>query len=192
MLPAELLQYTRQSGQAYPRFLQPERGLPWAERVLETLSAHWGKMRSELDEALLSLEGDSPDYRVVRGLAHLALAEATLEVQSPVAPEVLRREAFALAAQRGYGERETGAVLGELVQKYELEAEALREALYADLPEREVLTALLELTPAALLDRYQLAQAQGLLYYATELLIQAHRNASGEYKKLFRFLKFYG
>jgi predicted nuclease of restriction endonuclease-like RecB superfamily len=192
MLPADLLQYTLHFGQAYPRFLKPERGLPWAEWVLETLSAHRGRMRGELDEALLSLEGDSPDYRVVRGLARLALAEATLEVQSPVAPEALRREAFALAAQRGYGERETGAVLGELAQKYELEAETLREVLYADLPEREVLTALPELTPAALLDRYQLAQAQGLLYYATELLLQAHRNTSGEYKKLFRFLKFYG
>jgi predicted nuclease of restriction endonuclease-like RecB superfamily len=55
-----------------------------------------------------------------------------------------------------------------------------------------VLTALPEFTPTALLDRYQLAQAQGLLYYATELLLQAHRNTSGEYKKLFRFLKFYG
>jgi predicted nuclease of restriction endonuclease-like RecB superfamily len=192
MLPADLLQYTLHFGQAYPRFLKPERGLPWAEQVLETLRAHRGRTRGELDEALLSLEGDSPDYRVVRGLAHLALAEATFEVQSPVAPEALRREAFALAAQRGYGERETGAMLGELVQKYELEAGTLREVLYADLPEREVLTALPELTPAALLERYQLAQAQGLLYYATELLIQAHRNASGEYKKLFRFLKFYG
>jgi predicted nuclease of restriction endonuclease-like RecB superfamily len=192
MLPAELLQYTQHSGQAYPRFLKPERGLPWAERVLETLSAHRGKARGEFDEALLSLEGDSPDYRVVRGLAHLALAEATLEVQSSLAPETLRREAFALAAQRGYGEQEASAVLGELAHKYDLEAEALREALYADLPEREVLTALPDLTPAALLDRYQLAQAQGLLYYATELVIQAHRNTSGEYKKLFRFLKFYG
>jgi predicted nuclease of restriction endonuclease-like RecB superfamily len=36
MLPAELLQYTQHSGQAYPRFLNPDRGLPWAERVLTT------------------------------------------------------------------------------------------------------------------------------------------------------------
>jgi predicted nuclease of restriction endonuclease-like RecB superfamily len=129
MLPAELLQYTQHSGQACPRFLQPERGLPWAERVLTTLGAHLGKTRGELDEALLSLEGDSPDYRVVRGLAHLALEEATLEVQSPVAPEALRREAFALAAQRGYGEREASVVLGELAHKYDLEVEALREVL---------------------------------------------------------------
>jgi predicted nuclease of restriction endonuclease-like RecB superfamily len=186
MLPTDLLQYTQHSGQAYPRFLQPERGLPWAEQVLDILKAHRGKMRGELDEALLSLEGDSPDYRIVRGLAHLALAEATLEAQSPVPPGTLRREAFALAAQRGYGERETGAVLGELAHKYDLEAETLRGVLYADLPEREVLTALPDLTPAALLERYQLAQAQGLLYYATAL------HTSGEYKKLFRFLKFYG
>jgi predicted nuclease of restriction endonuclease-like RecB superfamily len=160
--------------------------------VLAALRAHRGRTRGEIDEALLSLEGDSPDYRVVRGLAHLALAEAALEVQSPLPPEALRREAFTLAAQRGYGEREAKAVLGELSHKYDLEAEALREILYADFPEREVLTALPDFAPAALLERYQLAQAQGLLYYATELLIQAHRNISGEYKKLFRFLKFYG
>jgi uncharacterized protein len=192
MLPAELLQYTQHSGQAYPRFLQPDRGLPWAERVLTTLGAHLGKTRGELGEALLSLEGDSPDYRIVRGLAHIALEEAMLEVQSPMEPGTLRREVFTLAAQRGYGEREASAVLVELAHKYDLEAEALQGVLYADLPEHEVLTSLPDLTPAALLDRYKLAQAQGLLYYATELLIQAHRNISGEYKKLFRFLKFYG
>ncbi|RIH90951.1 hypothetical protein Mterra_00029 [Calidithermus terrae] len=191
MLPSELLHYTVRGGRATPRFTRPEKGLPWAEGVLRVIGEHLSRRRGELEEALLALEGDSPDYSLVRGLAHLALNEATFEVRSLVEPEFLRRKAFTLAAGRGYGEREALAVLGELGEEFKLEGEVLRDALYADLPENHVLVSVPDLTPRGLLERYNLAQAQGLLYYATELVVQAHRNTSGQYKRLFRYLKFY-
>jgi len=191
MLPAELLDYYLRSGRAYPRFAPPNKALPWAEGVLRAIEEHLGKTRGELEEALKALEGDSPDYTLVRGLAHLALNEATLEVKAPLEPEFLRSKVFALSAERGYGEREALAVLEELGAQYRLEAQTLRVALYADLKENHVLTRLPQLSPQELLQRHHLAQAQGLLYYATEMVLQAHRNTSGEYKRLFRYLKFY-
>ena len=191
MLPAELLDYYLRSGRAYPRFAPLHKALPWAEGVLRVIEAHLGKTQGELSEALKALEGDSPDYTLVRGLAHLALAEATLEVKSPLEPEFLRSRVFTLAAEKGHGEREARAVLEELANEYKLEAETLRSALYADLKENHVLTQLPQLSPEELLERHHLAQAQGLLYYATEMVLQAHRNTSGEYKRLFRYLKFY-
>lgn len=191
MLPAELLDYTLRSGRAYPRFAPAHKALPWAEGVLQVITEHLGKTRGELEEALKALEGDSPDYTLVRGLAHLALNEATLEVKSPLEPEFLRGKVFTLSGQRGYGEREAIAVLEELGNEYKLEAETLRANLYADLKENHVLTQLPQLSPEELLERHHLAQAQGLLYYATEMVLQAHRNTSGEYKRLFRYLKFY-
>ena len=192
MLPSELLLSRRRGSEVYPRFLQPAQQV-WAEAVLTTIGEHRDKTRGELLRALRALEGDSPDYRIVRGFAHLALnqTEFGLSLSDPE-PEALRHEAFQLAAERGFGERQGNAVLGQLAEKYGLPVASLRDALYADLPERHVLAALPDYTPEALIDRYNLAQAQGLLYSALAMRIVAHRNVPGEYRRLFQRLKFHG
>jgi predicted nuclease of restriction endonuclease-like RecB superfamily len=193
MLPSDLLFSNRRGAQVYPRFLRKEQH-PWAEAVLATIGEYQQKTRGELQEALRALEGDSPDYRVVRGFAHLALATAKFVLALPeIAPEALRKEAFTLAVeQRGYSEQLACAVLQALAEKYDLEPEVIRDALYADLPERHVLSSLPDFTPETLVDRYNLAQAQGLLYGALFMRITAHRNVPGEYRRLFKQLKFHG
>lgn len=192
MLKSEHLEFTLRSGRAYPKFAKRDRALPWAESVLEAINEHLGLTKGQLDEALNGVEGDSPDYVLVRGLAHLALSESGFEIRAPLEPGFLRQKAFALASARGYGERESKAVLGEIAREYGLGPEVIQENLYADLPENHVLVKLPGLSAAELLDRYDLAQAQGLLYSATNLVLQAYRNTVGEYKKLFRYLKHYG
>jgi len=192
MLKSEHLLYTLRSGRAYPKFAKRDKALPWAESVLQILKQHLGLSRGQLDEALRVLEGDSPDYTLVRGLAHLALSEAEFDIRAPLEPLFLRSKIFALASARGYGEREAQAVLEQVADEYGLERGVIQENLYADLPENHLLVRLPSFSPTELLDRYDLAQAQGLLYYATGLTIQAYRNSVGEYKKLFRYLKFYG
>jgi len=136
MLPSELLFSFKRGAQICPRFLRREQHV-WAERVLNLIHEHQHRPRGELQAALRALEGDSPDYRIVRGFAHLALnaAEFTLAT-GDLEPEALRHEVFALAAARGgYGESQARAVLEAVAPRYRLEAETLRESLYADLPE---------------------------------------------------------
>ncbi len=193
MLPSELLFSFKRGAQICPRFLRREQHV-WAERVLNLIHEHQHRPRGELQAALRALEGDSPDYRIVRGFAHLALnaAEFTLAT-GDLEPEALRHEVFALAAARGgYGESQARAVLEAVAPRYRLEAETLRESLYADLLENHLLTALPDFTPDRLVDRYNLAQAQGLLYSALYLRLTAHRNVPGEYLRLFQHLKFHG
>ena len=193
MLPSDLLFSHKRGAQIYPRFLRPEQCV-WAERVLAAIREHQHRTRGELQAALRALEGDSPDYRIVRGFAHLALnaAEFTLAT-GELEPEALRRDVFTLAAERGgYGETQAREVLEVVAPRYRLEAETLREALYADLPENHLLTVLPDFTPEQLVNRYNLAQAQGLLYSALCLRLTAHRNVPGEYRRLFQHLKFHG
>ncbi len=193
MLPSDLLFSHKRGAQVYPRFLRREQYV-WAEQVLSLIREHQHRARGELQAALRALEGDSPDYRIVRGFAHLALnaAEFTLAT-GELEPETLRREVFTLATERGvYGETQAREVLEAVAPRYQLEAETLREALYADLPENHLLTALPDFTPDQLVDRYNLAQAQGLLYAALCLRLTAHRNVPGEYRRLFQHLKFHG
>ena len=192
MLPSELLFSRRRGPNVYPKFLQ-DRQHPWAQAVLATITEHQHKTRGELQSALRSLEGDSPDYRLIRGFAHLALntAEFSPALQEPE-PQELRQEVFALAAEQGFADRQTQNILQTMALKYQSSAQALRDALYADLPERHILVALPDYTTEALVDRYNLAQAQGLLYSALHLRINAHRNVPGEYRRLFQWLKFHG
>lgn len=192
MLPSELLLSQRRNAVVYPRFLKAAER-QWADEVLTLVLAHRDKTRGELQAALRALEGDSPDYRIVRGFAHLALNAAEFKVAlTDVEPEILRQEIFTLAAQIGYGDSESRQVLAQLGEKYSLPPDTLREALYADLPEHHILAAVPDFAPNELIDRYNLAQAQGLLYSALYLRITAHRNVPGEYRRLFQRLKFHG
>ncbi|MDX1607229.1 MAG: DUF790 family protein [Candidatus Competibacterales bacterium] len=192
MLPGPLLLNRRRRAQVHPYRLKPAQH-PWAGAVLATLDEHLGRPRGELMAALRALEGDSPDYRVVRGLAHLALNEAEFGLAlSEPHPETLRHEAFVRAAELGHAGDPGAQVLEELAERYATPAETLRAALFADLPENHLLTRLPEYSPQTLIDRYDLAQAQGLLYSATALELTAHRNVPGEYRRLFQRLKFHG
>lgn len=191
MLPSDLLRNTIRAGQAYPYYLKGVKA-EWAAKVLQIVNAHINQSRSDLDEALRALEGDSPDYQVVRGLAHLLLADANFTIACTVEPEVLRQDAFLLANKFGHGTKQREQVLAELAIKHNLPPETIPDALYADLPENHILTSVPETTPEKLVDLYNLAQAQGLFYYAKWLVIHAYRNVPGEYRRLFHKLKLFG
>lgn len=191
MLPSDLLRYNVRGGYASPSYVKGDRQT-WAGKVLQIMADHQGKTRKELLETLRALEGDSPDYYLVRGLTHLVLEDATFNIAVSINPEDLRQEAFTLAANRGHHSQVVPVILAELAAKYELTPELIKEALYADLPENHILTATPAMTPEVLIDRYNLAQAQGLFYYAHWMVITAHRNVPGEYRRLFHRIKLFG
>ena len=152
----------------------------------------------ELNRRLQELEGDSPDFRVKRGLAHiLKSAFSTFEIVSPLEPPMLRQRVFAEAAKvvpSPEATEKTLAILADTLSQ-ELNREVqpihIREGLYADLPENRILTEFDAPEPEALLHRYNLAQVQGIFYRATQMTLNAHRNVPGEYKLLFRYLKLF-
>jgi uncharacterized protein len=199
MLTSELLIYRIEAGVIVPRALgfgKPD--LERARTVIDLFKAHDGHRRGELDEALRADEGEGTDYRVRRGLAHLLYSErCEFQTQSILEPELLRDRVFAAAA-RVRPSLETGAtLLDDLAKDLTVELERpisgaeLETSLYADLKENQ----LVQFEPVEaqwLLERYNLAQAQGVLYRSSELVITAHRNDPGEYKLLFRYLKLFG
>lgn len=169
-----------------------------ANTVIELFKAHDGRRRGELDEALRADEGEGTDYRVRRGLAHLLYSErCEFQTQSILEPELLRDRVFAASA-RVRPNLETGVnLLDDLALDLTVELERpisgaeLEASLYADLKENQ-LVAFEPVEAQWLLERYNLAQAQGVLYRSSELVITAHRNDPGEYKLLFRYLKLFG
>ncbi len=158
-----------------------------------------GRTRGEIEAELQVLEGDHIDYRVKRGLAHLMAHDfSTFEVDSPLEPAALRQRVFTVSAQTLPSPQRSLATLTLVADTLTRELgrdigpEQVRAWLYADLPEANVLTSFDEPTPEGLLARYNLAQAQGVLYRASQVVLTAHRNDPGEYKLLFRYLKLFG
>jgi predicted nuclease of restriction endonuclease-like RecB superfamily len=173
--------------------------LALASALIALFHVALGRTRGEIEAELQVLEGDQTDYRVKRGLAHLLAHDfSTFEVGSPLAPAALRQRVFTVSAQAVPSPRQSlaalTAVAGALSRELgrDIGPEQVRAWLYADLPEAHVLTSFETPTPEGLLERYNLAQAQGVLYRASHAVITAYRNDPGEYKLLFRYLKLFG
>ena len=174
-----------------------EQTLAVARELIDCFLAARGGTQGQLDSQLQELEGDSPDYRFKRGLAHLLKSACEFEVVSPLEPQLLRERVFSLSALSVPSSPQSCQTLDTLALQLsqELEREVLpvhiREGLYADLAENKVLMEFEEPTPEQLLHKYNLSQVQGVFYRASQLVLNAHRNVPGEYKLLFRYLKLF-
>lgn len=201
MLPTDLLIHRYNGEEIVPKRLPVESGnLAIAADLITLFQSAKGMTRGELNRQLQVLEGESTNYRLKRGLAHLLnSAHSNFEVLSPLDPPMLRQRVFALSAPKvPPSRRATQATIhqiaGILTQELgrEIIADQVKAGLYADLPENQVLTEFEALTPEALLHRYNLSQVQGVFYRASQITLNAHRNDPGEYKLLFRYLKLFG
>jgi hypothetical protein len=199
MLPSELLIY-RQNGETLvpKKLIINDKTIGLAQEQIGCFEHNLGKTQGELDRKLFELEGDSPDYRIKRGLAHLLKSHfATFEIVSPLEPITLRQRVFAQAAKTSTIPKNRHLTLEAIA--IALSAETKREVLpsevekgiYADLQENRILTQFEPPISEDLLNRYNLSQVQGIFYRASHIVINAHRNDPGEYKLLFRYLKLF-
>ena len=200
MLPTDLLIYRQNGETIIPKRLAIDSAatISLATDQITCFQNTLGATQGELNRKLLELEGDSPDYRVKRGLAHLLKNSfSTFEIISPLEPQLLRRKVFASAANSVPIPQNRTKTIESLASHLgaELHREVLpheiEKGLYADLQENRILTEFDPPTPEALVYRYNLSQVQGIFYRAAHIIINAHRNDPGEYKLLFRYLKLF-
>ncbi|MEO1692791.1 MAG: DUF790 family protein [Cyanobacteria bacterium J06631_6] len=199
MLKSDLLIYKRNGETIIPKKLGIDnRNLAIATEIIDCFQDCVGKTQGELDRRLLELEGDSPDYRLKRGLAHiLRNTFSTLEIISPLEPFVLRQKVFAEAAKTVALPSQRSSTLDAILHQLSDELQRpvsrgeIETGLYADLQENRILTQFEAPVPKSLLHRYNLSQVQGVFYRASSVVINAHRNDPGEYKLLFRYIKLF-
>lgn len=199
MLPSDLLMHRMNGETVIPKRLKlDDQHQAIATELIAIFESCKGQPQSELDRQLQELEGDTPDYRVKRGLAHILKSSfSTFEIISPLEPQELRRRVFELSAEVIPSQQATSETLAKLADKLtqELNREVLpsqiTQGLYADLMENRVLTQFDTPTTEDLIHRYNLSQVQGIFYRASHMTLNVHRNDPGEYKLLFRYLKLF-
>ncbi|PSF38977.1 hypothetical protein C7H19_02680 [Aphanothece hegewaldii CCALA 016] len=199
MLPTDLLISRRNGDTLIPkRLLVNPDTLSLAAEQINCFQSCVNGTQGGLDEKLLALEGDSPDYKIKRGFAHLLKSHfSTFEIISPLEPEELRQKVFAFSATVIPIPQNRQQILEKLALQLsqdlnrEVFSIEIEKGLYADINDNRILTQFEAPTPEALIHRYNLSQVQGIFYRASHIIINAHRNDPGEYKLLFKYLKLF-
>lgn len=197
MLPTELLMFRVKGGVVEPRRLKATTvNLQQAATLIQLFEQHIGKRRFELNEELSALEAGRSDVKVLRGLARLLTQRSTFEAGGVLAPYEAREKVFALAQGHPPSRHRTRNILEQaarsLTQDRPLSSEEVQDALYADLEDQQTLITFDPPTPEELVQRFDLAQAQGILYRAYSLIVTARRNEPARYKQLLKYTKLFG
>lgn len=202
MLTSDLVRARVVKGEVRPSYVDAtDRSLlELAETLVALFAAHVGRPRGALDDALAELIGQDTDYLLHRGLAKLLEDRSEFGTDAPIAPAELRRRVFERAAERHPVAREGGdrlhavtraSVLESVGAELGLSLEQCERSLYADLSREQRLQKFEPIAAPALLDRYNVALAQAVLFRATALEIELPPVDPQRYRQLFRYMKFY-
>jgi uncharacterized protein len=188
MLTRQLLRFQVDGDRLQPRLLKTT---PAVVALADELLAHWragiGRMRGELEDGESAILHGSRQMLIGRGLSKV-LTDAC-DFGDPASAEELRTAAlqasFARLAQpEPSSDAHRALVAGDLG----IEASALSDGMYADLPDRAVLGSVPGWDAGSLIGRYNLALCQGLLLGAHELRVHLRDRERGIQRRLVRAL----
>lgn len=176
-----------------------------AAAILRAFAENVGNARSAVDEALVEVEGDGIDHKLIRGLAKLCFDRSEFDTASVLPPFELRKAVFGLAARTGpvlFGDaavpdeggeptRTAAALYAALGNELGATPQALERALYADLPSEQLLVRVDVPGPEWLLHRYNLALVQSALLRARSIRLTLPAPKAGELRALCRAVKFH-
>ena len=179
----------------HPRYIdvEDEEYLRAAEDLIALFVAHDGRARAALEESLAEYVGTGTDYRILRGMIKLLTDRCEFETSAPAEPLEIRRTLFLKARERHpvMTDEAMAELVNDAARELSCDAASVMDALYADLPDNQRLTAFEPLTAAELLDLYNVAQAQALLYRSVEMRLWLEPQAPEGFRELFGAIKAY-
>jgi predicted nuclease of restriction endonuclease-like RecB superfamily len=163
-----------------------------AGELIEIVRAHEGRRRAELEQALGEYVGVGTDYRILRGLIKLLLDQCVFEISGSIDPATLRQTVFLKARSHHpilEGSAHHQEVIAATAEILGCAPEMVVKGLYADLSANHHLTRFEEIAAEQLLERYNLAQAQALLYRCVEMRLSVEPQEPAGYRQLFEAIK---
>ena len=195
MLTADLALSWQRGEQIKPRYIDTgeEEYLRASEDLVALFAEHVGARRAALEESLQEYVGTGTDYKILRGLIKLLTDRCEFETKAPADPVEIRRALFlkARTLHPVVGSESHARVVNEAARELACDSEVLTDALYADLPENQKLTLFEPVVPPELLDLYNVAHAQALLYRAVEMRLWLAAQPAEGFRELFGSIKAY-
>jgi predicted nuclease of restriction endonuclease-like RecB superfamily len=172
--------------------------LQLAEQLIALFAASIGQSRGQLEVEAEDAFGDLPQPQIYQGLTKLLEDRSDFETPPGHPPEELRDAVFSAAtAHRAQLGAESGGtfqrerVLNEVAGRLGLEPAAVEAGLFADLKSEQRLMRFEEITPRRLLERYNVALAQGVLLRSTRVQAVIRGESPARYRQLFRQVRFH-
>jgi predicted nuclease of restriction endonuclease-like RecB superfamily len=166
-----------------------------AADLIEIFEAFAGETRGALERELEEFIGTGTDYKIMRGLIKLLNDRCEFETSAPAEPVEIRQKVF-LEARRSHpvfpDSTQKEKVLETVAEEFLCDKNAIIANLYADLPAQQHLTSFDPIEPEDLLDLYNLAQAQALLYRSIEMKIRVAPSDLTNYRAIFGWIKHFG
>ncbi len=203
MLTADLIRTWKKGPYIGPKYIDvnSELYLNLARSLIDLFVEHKGYTRGELLNALKDHIADSPDYLIHRGLSKLLLDKSEFHISQRCGldPKILREKLFAHAVENAPVVMNPDMIhpvtkhdiLNVVALELNTDAETVATEMYADLPQNHLLSIFEPPEPEWLLNRYNVALAQGIFYKCIRMRLIAYRNIPARYKQLFKFIKFY-
>lgn len=203
MLTSDLVRATVRGRELRPTLIDPERAdlldVAGLLVALATEAAEEGWTWGTLADAMADEAAAARAPKVVHGLAKLVGERCDVDVEAPVPPPELRARVFRAARAAGplalapdsLDRPVADDVLAAVGAEIGLTADAVREALYADLPEAQRVRGFRPITAAALLHRYNVALVQALLLKAFEVRVRLERPSVDRVRQLLRHARFH-
>lgn len=192
MLTRDLLHYRTKGGVVRPVYVKPgdaER-LAYAGALVAIVEDALGEERGVLTEALDGRARGEKRQKFAKGLVKLLTDRMTFD-EPPKDAEALRRTTFEAAASLMRNLEEDATIADyEAALGADRDLELTRAQIYADLAEHRKFLEWKALDAAGLLERYNLAQAQGLVMFARRLSIAFEEVDTAVVRRVFRWLKF--
>ena len=183
----------RRGNRIFPRYLQSDdpRHLQTAADLTLIIAQHEGRRRAELEQALDEYIGVGTDYKILRGLIKLLTDRCEFSTAIALDPAEIRRALFnkANAQHPVITESAREQIIAEAAAELECSPEEAMAGLYADLAGNQKLIAFEKPSAEELLDRYNLAQAQALLYRCAEMQLWIEPQAPTVTRRLFAEIK---
>jgi predicted nuclease of restriction endonuclease-like RecB superfamily len=176
-----------------------------AERLLDLFRGREGRTRGELEEDLADSFGDEHGQLIYRGLAKLLDDRCEFQTVSGQPPEQLREAVFRAATEfRRGGTTPPGeqaiaqslsfdrvAVLNRVAAELGMTAGSVDQGLFADLKSEQRLLRFKDISAEHLLQRYNVALAQAVLFRATRVQVALQHEPPARYRQLLRLVKFH-
>ncbi len=194
MLTSDLLLADARSSTVVPRYLDARnpRLLEAASEYIALFKSALGSTRGELKAELDQQLALCPSPLREKGWVKLLQDRSSYECPTDFDLVGLREKLFTLSTESwGRGDWTRAEVLAKAGEELGLPADQVEQWMYADLKDEEVLREFKPLSARHLLDRYNTALAQAVLYKALALEITLGKNPANKVRDFFRALKFH-
>jgi hypothetical protein len=197
MLTSDLAVSFRRGDKIYPFLIKTDHAgyLRDAAALIEIFESFTDRTRGALERELEEFIGTGTDYKILRGLIKLLDDRCDFETNAPAEPVEMRQKVF-LEARRQHpifpDSENKEKVIEKIAAEFLCDKNAIVANLYADLPAQQRLVSFDRIAPRELLDLYNLAQAQALLYRSVEMKIRVAPSDLTNYRAIFGWIKHFG